>query len=288
MFSLGIDGGSSSAKWSLIAESGAIKASGNSTPIDGHLYRVESQAKLDKFLQGLVLDLGDFRPSVITLGITGLGSPDLIRKMFLKTFPHSKLYIGTDVGLAYRSAFAPGEGIYLYAGTGSITVHINSVGDEISLGGWGYLLGDEGAGYWIGRQALRSLIAQLEDLVSLDFLSKNLLQDIGVRDWPGIREFVYSNDRSRIANLAPIVGISASQGSESAKAILSEATDCLVNLIKRMESKLNSQDMPVAFGGGIAQPSLGIASKIEERLGRKITIDSHDHSLTAAKLGLAT
>ena len=288
MLSLGIDGGSSSAKWSLVDESGAIKSSGNSTPIDGHLYRVESQVKLDQFLQKLILDLGDLRPSVITLGITGLGSPDVIREKFLKTFPHSKLFIGTDVGLAYRSAFEPGEGIYLYAGTGSITVHINPDGQELSLGGWGYLLGDEGAGYWIGQQALRSLIAQLEDLESLDLLSKNLLQDIGVRDWPGIREFVYSNDRSKIANLAPIVSISASQGSENAKAILNGATDCLVELVRRMERRLNSKNMPVSFGGGIAQASLGIGSKIEENLGREITIDSYDHSFTAAKLGLLT
>jgi len=286
MLSLGIDGGSSSTKWSLVDESGVIKATGNLAPIDGHLYRPESQVKLDKFLQELISDLGNLRPSVITLGITGLGSSDVIQEKFLKTFPSTKLSIGTDVGLAYRSAFEPGEGIYLYAGTGSITVHINTDGQELSLGGWGYLLGDEGAGYWIGKQALRSLIAQLEDLDSLDLLSEYLLQDIGARDWPGIREFVYSNDRSKIANLAQIVGISASQGSESAKAILGRAADCLTELVKRMERRLNSQNMPIAFGGGIAQASLGVGSIIEEKLGREITIDSHDHSFTAAKLGL--
>jgi len=153
MLSLGIDGGSSSTKWSLVDESGVVKATGNSAPIDGHLYRPESQVKLDKFLQKLSSDLGNLRPSVITLGITGLGSSDVIQEKFLKTFPSTKLSIGTDVGLAYRSAFEPGEGIYLYAGTGSITVHINTDGQELSLGGWGYLLGDEGAGYWIGKQA---------------------------------------------------------------------------------------------------------------------------------------
>jgi len=88
--------------------------------------------------------------------------------------------------------------------------------------------------------------------------------------------------------LAPIVSISASQGSENAKAILNGATDCLVELVRRMERRLNSKNMPVSFGGGIAQASLGIGSKIEENLGREITIDSYDHSFTAAKLGLLT
>ena len=286
MLSLGIDGGSSSAKWSLVDGSGAIKAKGNSASIDGHLYRVESQVKFDNFLKELILHLGDLRPDVITLGITGLGASEVIREKFLKSFPQSKLFIGTDVGLAYRSTFNPGEGIYLYAGTGSITVHIDSKGEEISIGGWGYLLGDEGAGYWIGHQALRWLITQFEDLDSLDLLSNNLSQAIGVHDWPGVREFVYSNDRSKIASLVPIISTSAAQGSESAIAILNRATDCLVELVKRMERRLDSREIPVAFGGGIAHESLGIGSKIGAKLGREIKIDSHDHSFTAAQLGL--
>ena len=171
MLSLGIDGGSSSAKWTLIDQSGAIKSKGSSNPIDGHLYRVESQEKMEKFLLELRQELGNLNPDHITIGITGLGSVKKIEEYFLKAFPGAKLSIGTDVALAYRSEFKDGEGIYLYAGTGSIAVHITKTGEEISIGGWGYLLGDEGAGYWIGREALRHLMTQIEELSSLDELS---------------------------------------------------------------------------------------------------------------------
>ena len=286
MLSLGIDGGSSSAKWTLIDQTGAIKSKGSSNPIDGHLYRIESQEKMEKFLIELRKDLGTLNPDHITIGITGLGSVEKIEEYLLKAFPGSKLSIGTDVALAYRSEFKDGEGIYLYAGTGSIAVHITKTGEEISIGGWGYLLGDEGAGYWIGRSALRHLITQIEELSSLDELSNALSQAVGGKDWPSIRQFVYSKDRSAIAGLTPIVANSASNGSKSAAAILDNAANHLAELALRMERRLKIVNMPIAFGGGIASPALGIGQAIKSKLGRDIQINSHDHSLTAAKLGL--
>jgi len=286
MLSLGIDGGSSSAKWTLIDQSGAIKSKGSSNPIDGHLYRVESQEKMEKFLLELRQELGNLNPDHITIGITGLGSVKKIEEYFLEAFPGAKLSIGTDVALAYRSEFKDGEGIYLYAGTGSIAVHITKTGEEISIGGWGFLLGDEGAGYWIGREALRHLMTQIEELSSLDELSTSISQAVGGKDWPSIRQFVYSKDRSAIAGLTPIVANCASNGSKSAVAILDNAANYLAELALRMEARLKSVNMPIAFGGGIASPALGIGQAIKSKLGRDIQINSHDHSLTAAKLGL--
>lgn len=286
MLSLGIDGGSSSAKWTLIDESGAIKSKGSSNPIDGHLYRVESQEKMKIFLLELKQDLGAFKPDRITIGITGLGAVEKIEDYFLGAFPGSKVSIGTDVALAYRSEFTDGEGIYLYAGTGSIAVHITKAGEEISIGGWGYLLGDEGAGYWIGRAALRHLIVQIEELSALDELSTSISEAVGGKDWPTVRQFVYSKDRSAIAGLTPIVAKCATNGSKSAVAILDEASSHLAELALRMERRLKSVNMPIAFGGGIANPALGIGEAIKSKLGRDVQINSHDHSLTAAKLGL--
>ena len=286
MLSLGIDGGSSSAKWTLIDQTGEIKSKGSSNPIDGHLYRVESQEKMVKFLSDLKRELGTLKPDCITIGITGLGSVEKLEEYFLSAFPGSKLSIGTDVALAYRSEFKNGEGIYLYAGTGSIAVHITETGEEISLGGWGYLLGDEGAGYWIGRAALRHLMTQVEELSSLDELSTAISQTIDGSDWPTIRQFVYSKDRSAIAGLTPIVANCASNGSRSAAKILDEAASHLAELALRMERRLKSVNMPIAFGGGISSPALGIGKAIKSKLGREIQINSYDHSLTAAKLGL--
>jgi hypothetical protein len=68
--------------------------------------------------------------------------------------------------------------------------------------------------------------------------------------------------------------------------ILDEAASHLADLARRMEKRVKSESMPIAFGGGIATASLGIDKALEEKLGRKIQVNSHDHSLTAAMLGL--
>ena len=46
-----------------------------------------------------------------------------------------------------------------YSGTGSISYCYNKKTNELNrVGGWGYVLGDEGSGYDIGRQALVAIM----------------------------------------------------------------------------------------------------------------------------------
>ncbi len=53
------------------------------------------------------------------------------------------------------------SGIALVAGTGSIAIGVLTDSEE-QAGGWGYLVGDEGSGYWVVREALRELCRRHE------------------------------------------------------------------------------------------------------------------------------
>ena len=282
--SLGIDGGASSAKWSLINASSELLLQGKHEPIDGHLYRPESLERFTKFIATLKRDLGDLVPDFVTLGITGFGAGDKLSSELSKAFPNATLNLGNDVALAYHSAFAPGEGIYLYAGTGSIAVHIDKSGAEVLVGGWGYLLGDEGAGYWIGRAAIRHLMLQIENQEPLDNLSTQISNQLDGASWDAIRNFVYSKDRSAIAALTPQVTASAEQNCSSAIQILESAAHHLDELIQRMRHRLKNNHLPIAFGGGISETQ--VSEMLEKKLGAKLHLDRSNHSITAAKLGL--
>lgn len=284
--SLGIDGGASSAKWSLLNEVGEIVMQGSTAPIDGHLYRQESLSRFQEFLVKLKEDLGSFVPTVVTLGITGFGDPSKIESELARFFPRAKLNLGTDIALGYRAEFALGEGVYLYAGTGSVAIHITKDGKEVTAGGWGYLLGDEGAGYWIGREALRHLMRQIESGVPFDSLSHHLEKELGEANWNTVREFVYGRNRSEVAALALIVGRCSEEGVDSAVEILDTAADYLSDLVNRMQVILKREDLSIAFGGGISGTGLSMKLRIEERLGKSISLSRNDHSITAANLGL--
>ena len=70
--------------------------------------------------------------------------------------------------------------IVLVAGTGSIAMSYSKIDDEFQrtsrVGGWGYLLGDEGSGYGLGREAVR-LALQCSDRLRLQKESGASVQD---------------------------------------------------------------------------------------------------------------
>lgn len=51
----------------------------------------------------------------------------------------------------------------LISGTGSNSLLLNPDGKEERLGGWGFLLGDEGAGYWMAQRAIKTVIDHEEN-----------------------------------------------------------------------------------------------------------------------------
>lgn len=287
MASLGIDGGASSAKWVLLDHNDPSKIKrGVSEAIDGHLYRAESYERFKAFLLEIKNSIGSQTVESVTLGITGYGSPETIHKSILEIFPESNVKSSTDIELAYRGEFEVGKGILLYAGTGSIAIHIDIDQKVFTTGGWGYLLGDEGGGFWIGREALRHLAENSESGRNLDELSQIIARRIGGSTWSHIREFTYSMNRSEIAALSKEVVALADNQEDSAIQIIEQACLALSSLVKRMQHRLGNNSLPVKFGGGISNASPLFQKLIEENIHQKIEISSGDYALTAAQLGI--
>ena len=77
-----------------------------------------------------------------------------LRNEFVSLFPQSKITVAPDYEIALIGAHGKRYGILILSGTGSSACGINKSGDSAHSGGWGYLLGDEGGGYWLGMQTL--------------------------------------------------------------------------------------------------------------------------------------
>ena len=72
-------------------------------------------------------------------------------------FPRGTIVVHDDAEIALRAAVPHGDGVVLIAGTGSIAYA--RVGEEVHrAGGYGYLLGDDGSGFAIGRAALAQML----------------------------------------------------------------------------------------------------------------------------------
>ncbi|MGM1063163.1 N-acetylglucosamine kinase [Saccharothrix sp. Mg75] len=68
----------------------------------------------------------------------------------------------TDCEAAFASGSASPDGTVLVAGTGSIAARVEGHGLVSTAGGHGWLLGDEGSAFWLGREAVRAALVALE------------------------------------------------------------------------------------------------------------------------------
>jgi glucosamine kinase len=282
---LGIDAGASSAKWALADES-SIVLTGVTGPIDGHITRSESLERMQKNLAQIKSECSQSIDRVV-IGITGIAETPAERAQTLKiiadVFTDSIIDLQSDIHLAYRVHFLHTPGILLYAGTGAVAcTEVN--GELKRVGGWGYLLGDEGAGYWIGRAALRALMIYIdkEQMPPAGTLEAAIADAIEAQSWGDVKNFVYGNNRSEVAALARIVF--KHMGEESADAILTEAADHLHALVGRVDEITGDPSRPIIFTGGTARGVGTLNDRLTDLLSSRLTISDRDIAQGAALL----
>jgi len=289
MLTLGIDAGASATKWALL-DSSRVFREGTSLPMDGHINNNESKIRMLEVLNEISIAAHPERVSAIYAGITGIaetgdGTAE-ISKIFLSVFGEVPIHLVSDIELGYHANFALGEGIFLYAGTGSIAIHINKEGETFRAGGWGYLLGDEGAGYWIGREAIRKILLSLESSSGIlsDSFEDRVLRFIHCQDWKDIKSFVYSPDRSKIAEITRLVVELAEKNDELAIQILQEGASALANLVWRLEATLGEEKLPVVFAGGLSAEGNPLSRELIRQLARPVRISHVRAANRAAEL----
>ncbi|MGW3650424.1 BadF/BadG/BcrA/BcrD ATPase family protein [Streptomyces sp. NPDC000878] len=73
--------------------------------------------------------------------------------------PAREIRICSDIEAAFAAApDTPADGLALVAGTGAVAMRITARHCEKTVGGDGWLLGDDGGGFWIGREAVRAAL----------------------------------------------------------------------------------------------------------------------------------
>jgi N-acetylglucosamine kinase-like BadF-type ATPase len=280
---LGIDAGASATKWVLINDSGTV-ASGRRDAMDGHIYREASLERMRRVLSEISEEIKDSKVSAVYMGITGVTNDGSIEREIETSFRCPSRVV-SDIELAYRANFEVGEGILLYAGTGSVAYAIDEKSEAHKIGGWGYLLGDEGAGYWIGKEAIRLSLFELEKKGKINegSLSDQILKEIQASDWDGVKTFVYSKDRAEIAALSKIVDRAAEAGDLEAISILTKAASHLGDLVNRTDGVLVRKSLPVTFTGGISGSKI-LYAELEKYLRMRVSISTVDIAWRAAEL----
>jgi N-acetylglucosamine kinase-like BadF-type ATPase len=134
-------------------------------------------------------------------------------------------------------------GVVLISGTGSIAYGVNQDGFAARSGGWGYVLGDEGSGYWIGQQALNAVVRSTDGRGSPTRLASLVLEHLSLNKVEGLVREVYDRglQRQSVASLGPVVERARAEGDLVAAEIMNAAADELVraaaSVIERLQMR---------------------------------------------------
>lgn len=149
-------------------------------------------------------------------------------------------------------------GVAIIAGTGSAAWGINRDGADARAGGWGYLLGDEGSGYWFGREAVRHALSNMDAGTEPDELSLSLLRSCDLSHPADlIAHFHGGTTRRYWAAKSPLVFDAAAHGHEPSLAMITQAGQDLASLAMTVAVRIRSQG-PFVLGSGLGmnQPRL--------------------------------
>lgn len=160
--------------------------------------------------------------------------------------------IGDQV-IALTGALDGRPGIALIAGTGSICFGKNVSGEFARSGGWGHLIGDEGSGYALGRDALSAVARAWDGWGEKTLLSSLLASELGLDDQKKIISYAYGGDKSRIAALSRLVEQAAAQDDHLALEIICANAVQMTRLVGAVAKRLSLDAPEVAMLGGLLE-----------------------------------
>ena len=287
---LGIDAGGTQTRWALAEAPGAIVAEGAVRGMSALQARTESAFRQSVAeLAAAVLPHG--RPARIHAGLTGLGNGiESLRRMIAAPFglEPCAIAITSDIEIAYRDVFKPGEGYVVYAGTGSVAAFMDAEGILHRAGGRGVILDDGGAGFWIAREAMRQVWRAEDESPGAwrnSPLAAALFAHVGGSDWAHSRDFIYGRERGEIGRLALAVA-SAAEQDPKAREILAAAGRELARLGAAMIQRFGPR--PITLTGRAAQLHSSIAESMRAALpaGTPLTLTTCSAHHAAARLAL--
>jgi N-acetylglucosamine kinase-like BadF-type ATPase len=259
-FVLGIDGGASNTVALLAeADSGRVVGRGDAGPSNIQAVGEEAAlAELDAAVGAAFEAAGlPYAPvAVAVLGLAGidLDGADVIRAWAERVELGGRVSIANDATLLFAAGTPEGWGLAVVAGTGSIAFTIDRDGKEGRTGGWGYLMGDEGSAFRLGKLALRAACRAADRIGPPTKLLPALLEKLGSDNPRDFIPAVYRGawDKAAIAGFAPVV-LDLVESDDVARGIFEEQVRELAKTAAGAVANagLSPEDVPVALTGGL-------------------------------------
>ena len=269
---LGIDAGGTKTRALFADDSGRVLGGALG---GGANLRTHGELEVEKVLHQVIEEASAAAlPDAVALGIAGADRPAdeaVLRGILRRIGFRERVVITNDARIAFVAGSAERVGLALVCGTGSIAWGRNRAGEIARSGGWGWHLGDEGSGFWIGERAIREVLRAVDGRGPATSLDRALWEHFEIARPEQILYAIYDREfpRTRVAKFAPRVEEAALAGDAVAKAILSDAAGELVRAAVSVRDRLRLEagvyDVVLSGGTFVAVPWLAarVAASLE-------------------------
>ncbi|MER5433232.1 BadF/BadG/BcrA/BcrD ATPase family protein [Streptomyces sp. NPDC002588] len=301
---VGLDAGGTRTR-AVLADLGDGRTRGEGTAGPGNALTVPGPQLADHLTEALALAVPEplrGRVAAVAGGFAGAGhqgqgadEPGRVRAHTALTGALARLGItaaevGVHSDIETTFATAPGhpaDGLVLVAGTGAVAARIAARAPTATSGGDGWLLGDDGSGFWIGRSAVRCALRAADGRGAPTVLAREVGRELGlppgvlppegygVADgvaWTAALRTAYRAhllpavmDRPpvRLADHAPLVVRAAEDKDDIAAEILRDAARALAETVTALAPRPGE---PLVVTGGLLAPDGPLLTPLTERL----------------------
>ena len=194
---------------------------------------------------------------------------DGIRSALLALGVTARVHIEADLLGQYFSGTHEPDGYALVAGTGSAAIRVQAGSIARVADGLGWLLGDAGSGFWIGREVVRSVLAAVDGRGPATALTDVLVAETGLDPATdaravtrGLVDLLYSMRPVHLARFAPLAF--AAYEDDVAHRIVDGATRALIDTL----TAVVSDDLagPVVLGGSVLRHQARVRDRVQSHL----------------------
>ncbi|MEM2940676.1 MAG: BadF/BadG/BcrA/BcrD ATPase family protein [Thermoproteota archaeon] len=280
---IGIDGGGTKTEAALLNLNGKIISISEAGPSNHHNVGVEQSRRTIeeacvKAIRIAGVDANNVE--IVVASLAGLDCSLDVNAMenAVKDFPIGRIILVHDSMAALYATNAGRESTIIIAGTGSSTAGINKRGEYARAGGWGYLLADEGSGFYIAKRGVAAALLEYEERGPNTMITRFLIEKFNAKTPDEIIWHVYTRGMSVVefARLAPLVTEAAMKGDEVAIGILRDAGRELANTVSGVIRRLRMEndEFPIGLIGGVFKAGELVTKPLWEMV-RKIAPKSY-------------
>ncbi|ASO18029.1 N-acetylglucosamine kinase-like BadF-type ATPase [Actinoalloteichus hoggarensis] len=282
---IGVDIGGTSTTAVLASADGRRHAWANGEGANPNAHPVDvATARLTEVLRELLTDVDAGRVSTGVLGMAGVSrlSDPAVDTAFQQAWaaaagPAARLRVLSDVETAFAAGTPAATGVVLIAGTGAIAARIERNALHRISGGHGWLLGDEGSAFWLGREAVRHTLRAVEGADRPGELTDSVLDaalgagsaflDGSRTDGETRRRLIASVNSAppvRLAEYAPLVSAACLAGDPAARKIVRRGATELATLVRRLRT--SDDTSPVILAGSLLTSGSPLEAEVRAEL----------------------